>query len=104
MVKNAPKKALRISELSKDNIDIVQRETIRRVNKTVTALEAALATWEASKEKPEDMEEKFTNYRRFHDALENWERKSLQAQNKKENFETKVKRLNEFVEICFANS
>jgi Asp-tRNA(Asn)/Glu-tRNA(Gln) amidotransferase A subunit family amidase len=104
MVKNAPKKALRISELSEDNIDIIQRETIRRVNKTVTALEAALATWDASEEKPEDMEERFANYRRFHDALEDWERKTLKAQNKKEKFEVKVRRLREFVDICFANS
>lgn len=104
MVKKAPKKALRISELSKDNIDIIQRETVRRVNKTVTALEAALATWDASEEKPDDMAEKFENYRRFHDALEDWERKTLQAQKKNEKFETKVRRLREFVDICFANS
>ena len=84
------------------NIEQVERETIDKVNKTITVLEASIATWDASKEKPDDLADKFERYRKFHDALAEWETKALRALSKSEDIGTRMVRLKEFVDICYS--
>jgi len=91
-----------ISELTKENIDGVEKETIERVNKTISALEAALATWNGAKDKPADLKERFAGYERLHSALVQWESRALKSRGKEESFEARVERLREFVDICCA--
>ncbi|MEW6722714.1 MAG: hypothetical protein AB1324_05620 [Candidatus Micrarchaeota archaeon] len=88
--------------LTPENIDGVEQETVQKVNQTITVLESAIATWEGSPEKPADLKPKFDRYKKFHDALSEWAGKSLKARGKKEEFGDKLKRLREFVDICHA--
>ena len=88
--------------LKESNIEKIESETIEKVSRTITVLEGALATWEASKEKPKELEGKFARYKRFHGALTVWETNALKARGKEESFETRVRRLKEFIDICYS--
>ena len=90
---------LRITE---KNIDQVEQEILRHVNKTISQLEEALAVWEASGEKPEALRPKAMEYKQLHAALSQWEKKVLQYLGKKPDFRTRSKLLEEFAEICGA--
>lgn len=88
--------------VSEENIDVVERETIDKVNHTITVLEGVMATWDAAKEKPLEMSDRFDQYRRFLDALLDWESRALKARSKGETFQNRVNRLREFVDMCYA--
>jgi hypothetical protein len=101
---NAPAKAqgADFPRLDESNISQIEKETIDKVNKTITVLEASIATWDATKEKPDDISDKFQRYKKFHDALAGWETKALKAMGKQERFDSRVKRLEEFIDICYS--
>lgn len=82
------------------NIDLVEKETLERANKALSALEIAIASWESAEPKPAELSEKFTKYRRLHGALSEWEKKMLVAKTKKEEFDARIARLQDFVRIC----
>ncbi len=82
------------------NIDSVEEETLEKVGKTLSALELALASWDAAKEKPESLRPKFAKYRLLHDMLIQWQKKAQRAAGKKAAFEKKVAVLWDFVDIC----
>lgn len=86
------------------NIDKVEKETIDKVNKTLSALESAMASWDATKVKPEDLRPKLQKYKRLHDALSEWEARVLRDRTKNTDYDTRVHRLHEFVDICYANA
>jgi hypothetical protein len=88
-------------ELSEENIGQVEKDTLQKVNKVITVLESAIAAWDASGEKREDLKPRFAAYKRLRDALAEWEAKALKAAGKKESFDEKARRLREFAEICF---
>lgn len=87
-----------------ENIDEVEKETIDRANKALSALEVAIASWDAAIEKPERLKEKFSRYRKLHDALAGWEKRMLQSMGMKEDYSSRVSRLQEFVNICHTYS
>jgi len=91
-----------IGEISEANIEDIETEAIDKVNRTITVLEGALATWDAAKEKPRDLQDRFSRYRQFHDALAMWETKALKSRGQREDFNTRVQRLREFVDLCYA--
>ena len=91
-----------MGEVSEASIDGVETEAIDKVNRTITVLEGALATWDAAKEKPMDLKDKFSRYKQFRDALATWETKALRSRGKSDDFDTRVQRLREFVDICYA--
>jgi uncharacterized protein (DUF2235 family) len=88
--------------ITKENVERVEQETIEKVNHTIIVLENSIVAWEASPEKPAELAPKFEKYRRFRSALSDWATKALRARGKKEPLEERVKRLREFVEICYA--
>jgi hypothetical protein len=92
-----------IEEVTPENIGQVEKDTMMRVSHALSVLEKALAEWEATEEKPFELEETFSNYRDFHDALERWEAKMLKARATKPDFFTRVEMLWEFVDICHAH-
>ncbi|MEW6722069.1 MAG: hypothetical protein AB1324_02315 [Candidatus Micrarchaeota archaeon] len=53
------------------------REAQSRVSRTITALEAAISTWDSMEKKPEEHAEIVSDMRRLLAKLETWERKSL---------------------------
>jgi len=85
--------------VNKQNIGQIEDETIHRVTKTLSSLEVAISTWDASKEKPIDLKLKYMKYRWLHEALSGWERKVLTNKGKA-NYPTRMGHLQEFVTIC----
>ena len=76
---------------------------MKRVSHALSVLENALAEWEASEDKPFELEETFGNYRDFHLSLEQWEAKMLKTPGKELDFFSRVDRLREYVNICRAH-
>ena len=87
--------------MSEDEVIAIEKETMERVSKTISALEGAIATWDASADKPEDLKDKFIRYKRAHEALSGWQVKALRSYGKS-GFEDRVKLIWEFVDICRA--
>jgi hypothetical protein len=102
-VKGGEQKARGIPpNMSESEIADLEKETMERVSSTISALEGAMATWEASSEKPEELKEKFARYRMIHGILSNWQLRALKSYAKSD-VEERVKLLWEFVDICKAN-
>jgi hypothetical protein len=91
-----------IEDISETNIDDIEKEAIEKVNRTITVLEGALATWDAAKDKPVDLKDRFSKYKQFRDVLAVWESKVLKSRGKREDFNSRVQRLREFVDLCYA--
>jgi hypothetical protein len=85
-------------KVNKKNISAVEKDTLKRVMKTISALEVAMASWDLAKEKPADMEERLLKYKRFHLALTRWSKKMMVTN--KDDYERRVLWLVEFVQIC----
>ena len=85
--------------VNENNIEMVENETVHRVNKTLSALEIAISTWDAS-EKPEAKKDKFMRYKWLHDALTEWETKFLRSASKRMDYPSRLQRLEEFARIC----
>lgn len=88
--------------ITEDNIGQAEKETISKVSRAISALEKALAEWDASDERPENLDEDFGRYKAFYEALAKWETKMLRTAGQELDFFTRVDRLREFVEICHA--
>ncbi|MCI0504169.1 hypothetical protein L0Y65_05680 [Candidatus Micrarchaeota archaeon] len=86
--------------ITEANIEIVEKDTLDKVNKALGALESALAQWDASPDKPDDLEPRFLRYRKLHDALVVWETKMLRSMDRQLDFYLRVDRLREFARIC----
>jgi len=91
-----------LQKVTRENIDLIQNETVKKVSKTLSSLEVAIADWDISEEKPEELKQKFKRYKWLHTSLSEWEKKTLKAIGKKDKYETKLQRINEFVKICNA--
>ncbi len=87
--------------INEDNIGQFEQDTIQRVNKALSALETAIASWDASPDKPEDLQPKFMKYKRFHDALVDWETKMIKNPGSELDFYSRLERLKEFSNICY---
>ncbi len=85
-----------VSKITESNIDQIEKGAIEKVKKTITALESAIDIWDSAKEKPTDLVENFTKYKRLLATLRVWESKSLE---KNMDFYTRVKRLRELVNV-----
>lgn len=100
MVKKESSSGQSKEPVNEKNIGLVEKETLEHANKALSALEIAIASWESAEPKPEELSEKFTRYRRLHGALSEWEKKMLMARRKKEEFDARIARLQDFVRIC----
>jgi hypothetical protein len=85
--------------LSESEVVLIEKETMERVSDTISALEGAMASWEISKDKPEELRGKFAKYKVVHEALSNWQTKALKSYGKSDVGE-RVRLLWEFVELC----
>ena len=90
--------------VTEENITEVEKEMMEKVSKAISALESALATWDASGEKPEELAEEFRKFKGLRDAFAEWEAKMLKDFGKETNYYKRVDRLWEFVKICKAYS
>ncbi|MFH1520528.1 MAG: hypothetical protein ABID61_02705 [Candidatus Micrarchaeota archaeon] len=88
--------------VDESNIDLVEKKVIEKVNNTISVLEGAIAKWDNAKTKPKNLEPKFLGYKKLHTALSEWEQQALIKQNRRQDFYERVNRLQEFVNICYA--
>ncbi len=75
---------------------------LEKANKAISAIENAVAVWEASAEKPKDLSERMSQLKNFYEALTDWEKKALKTAGKEDMVEERVERLKEFAKICYA--
>jgi hypothetical protein len=97
---NGPEKA-GTDEYSIDQIDDLERRSLDKANKAISAIENAMAVWEASQEKPEDLKVRMIRLKYFYDSVINWEKKALRTIGSAGAIGERVERLKEFAEICF---
>ncbi|MBU0532449.1 hypothetical protein KKB44_03065 [Candidatus Micrarchaeota archaeon] len=99
----AKKKSSKKKKISKKKIPVktdaasVEKNTINRVNHTITVIEKFLAKWEASKVKSRSMEPQIEKIRKFHDELVEWQKKAVKG---KDNEKARLERLQDFVLMC----
>ena len=82
------------------DVEEMEKLTMKKANKALTTIESALAAWDASEEKPEDMAIVVNRLRFFHNALSEWEKKMLVSISKGADISERVERLREFSDIC----
>ena len=85
-------------------IDDMERQALDKANKAISAIENAIAVWEASQDKPEDLKPRMIRLKYFYDALSNWEKKLLKSMGRKDQIGERVERLKEFTDICLTYS
>lgn len=89
-------------EIDEKNIDEYEQEALRVANSVYSALEEALAAWDASPEKLPEFRGKAARYRMLFEALSVWERRMLLARGRKSGFAERVKLLEELADIFSA--
>lgn len=94
--RNSPSQDPGISELEK-----MELETLGKVSRTLSTIENAIALYDASEEKPEDLKARISRLKIFHEKLSNWEREMLIARTRK-NIEKRYDMLEKFVDVCHA--
>lgn len=88
------------AEYSLDQIDKLEELSIEKANKAISAIENAIAVWESSPEHPEDLKARVIRLKYFHDAMMDWEKKTLVTRGSPGAIGERVDRLKEFAEIC----
>jgi len=95
--RGVPKKAAKVPV--KTSTAAVEEQTITRVERTIRSLDEFLAKWDASKVKPDDMFPQVVKIRQFHEALTSWQRDAVKSR-RRDDEESRVRRLRDFVMIC----
>jgi hypothetical protein len=101
-VSGTPKKVGQDYSIS--DVEEMEKLTLDKANKAISAIENAIAVWDASNDKPEDLKPRMVRLKYFYEAITGWEKKMLQTMGKKELIGPRVERLKEFTEICYAYS
>lgn len=86
-------------KLPSADLEKVEADSIHYVNMTISALESAMAAWEAAKAKPEDLRAKYVRYRLIHEILSRWQTKALRGM-KAATYSERTALLWELVDIC----
>ncbi len=83
--------------------DIVESEkaTMENVSRTISALEVAMAEWDALTKKPDDLAAKMEHYKKVHEALADWQIRAARSF-ESDSREARVRLLWEFVDLCHA--
>jgi hypothetical protein len=96
----ARKKALK-QDFSPAEVDKMEKLAIDKANKAITAIESAIAAWDASPSKPDELKPRMVRLKYFYDSITAWEKKALVTMGKEEEIGERVERLKEFTEICY---
>jgi hypothetical protein len=88
------------ADIDELEIEGLEKETMDKVNHTISALETAMATWDAAGRKPPELKPKFVRYKLVHEILTRWQTKALRSMGRSTNIDERVGLLREFVDIC----
>jgi hypothetical protein len=102
MAKRKPRRAGGKPKYRKADISRMERMAVRKANKALSAIEIALSSWNASSEKPPEMEVRIERLRQFYDELAGWEKKALKTMAGRGEVGERVAHLREFSDICHA--
>src|SRR5512143_3173145 len=86
--------------INEKNIGSIEDGAIQMVNKTISALEEAIAAWESSPEKPQELKERYKSYLMMRDELSKWGRKFLLSRNEERTLKGRLELLRELCDIC----
>ncbi len=86
--------------INEKNIGSIEDEAIQMVNRTLSALEEAIAAWESSPEKPAELKERYKSYLMMRDELTKWARRFLLSRNEERAFKGRLELLRELCDIC----
>jgi hypothetical protein len=89
---------------SEDDVEEMEKLAIDNANKAISAIEKAVAVWDATKQKPSDLQDRVEKLKFFYDQLTKWETGVLRNKGSDEPLEKRVERLREYTQICFAYS
>jgi hypothetical protein len=89
-------------DFSIEDVDKMEKLAIDKANKAVSAIENAMAVWDASSAKPEELKPRMVRLKYFYDAITGWEKKALMTVGMRDEVGARVERLKEFTEICYA--
>ncbi len=84
------------------DIDRMEKLTLEKANRALSAIENALAIWDASRNKPDDLKPRIGRLKYFYEALSGWEKKMLKSMSAKEDVDARIVHLREFSDICHA--
>ena len=87
-------------EYSSSDIENLEKLSMEKSDEVISAIENAMAVWDASKEKPAGLELRLNRLRYLYEALVKWETKMLRYSAKKNDLAARVERLKEFSGIC----
>ncbi len=82
------------------DVEELEKLSLERANKAISAIENAMAVWDASEDKPADLEPRLNRLKYIYEELTAWEKKMLKSRGKKEDMEARIERLMEFSGIC----
>lgn len=88
------------ADYSIEQIDRMESLSLDKANKAISAIENAIAVWEASPEKPEELKPRIIRLKLFYDSISRWEKKALMTRGSPGAVGERVERLKEFAEIC----
>jgi hypothetical protein len=78
------------------DIEELERLSLEKANRAISAIENALAVWDATPDKPEQLKHRVNRLKSVHAVLSGWERKMLRARG----IDARAAILKEFVGIC----
>ena len=90
------------TDVSIADVDRLEKLAIDKANKAISAIESAVAVWDASPNKPEEFKPRMVRLKYFYDSITAWEKKALLTLGKENELGARVERLKEFTEICYA--
>lgn len=82
-------------------IEEMEALTLEKANHAISAIENAIAIYQATKVQSEEYRLEMNNLKFFHDALANWETELLRGMSKHEEISTRIERLRRFSDICY---
>jgi len=77
-----------------------EREVQRKVNKALSKIEVAIAQWDMSAEKPEELAQQIEALKSFHYYFSEWERISVMGCSANPDAASTAERLEQFADLC----
>lgn len=82
------------------DVDRLEKLAIDKANQAISAIENAMAVWDASPAKPDELRPRMVRLRYFYDSITDWEKKALMTVGQPDQVGPRVERLKEFTDIC----
>ncbi len=90
-------------EVNERTIGALEDQAMDCANKAISALEEAIETYDAAKEKPDEYSSGIRTFRSLHQALSDWMTAMLRNRRANAGFDERVRMLERFADIWLAN-